>query len=153
MNENSSEISIWSNLKIHRNTSDIGFARSSNGLKNATFPNIKKSTSGYIEDLSDSIIKSMEKLSIQTSGSPNATVKSKLESEDRRQTWNYIYQTKIDSNFKFINSMNSLKNEKFSYKPSSKRVKLPKIQTFNYNNYKLSQTNKREYSTQRKRKS
>ena len=143
MKKNDTEIyslnSIWSNLKIQRQPSESSFlAKPKNSL-------VPSSNIGYIEDLSDSIIKSVEKSSIQLSGSPNATVLSRLESECRRQTWDYIYRQKLDKNFKFINSFNEIKHEKFAYKPLPKRIKLPKIQAYSYGRYRYNQINNHDF--------
>jgi hypothetical protein len=89
---------------------------------------LKSNKDNYcIEDLSDSILKSVERLNMHRTESKQS---SKLIADALKCKWNSIYHNEIDKNFKFINE-NVSKSNKFVNK---KQIRLPNINDRNNNN-------------------
>lgn len=128
---------LWSNLKQKNleskedQTITSGNEENSNAFR-IHLPHLvpkKSSTQGFfIEDLTESIIKSVERTSIDMSKSCEATRLCHEQSQILREKFKSVYEPKRDKNFKFINEANNFYNEKFLVKTHQAPKFLPQIE-------------------------
>ena len=154
---------LWSNLKItNTSTSRSATATATNSInfgkvdsEKINLPHLSiNAATNYIEDLTETIIKSVEKMSIRMSSSSEATRLCHKQSQMLREKFQSVYEHKQDKNFKYINTSNNFYNEHFFVKSQQQDHNhfLPQIEFRKHKAKRKDKSNEDENKYMKKRK-